>query len=80
LLWLGRVEGRGWRPRGFSGEELERLRGFPEIGREELIRFFTLTPADVEFIDPGRDRGPDDRLGLVILSPQVSIHDVHDLG
>ena len=39
--------------RVFSREELERLRGFPEIGREELIRFFTLTPADVEFIDPG---------------------------
>ncbi|WP_326795924.1 hypothetical protein OG946_10865 [Streptomyces sp. NBC_01808] len=27
----------------FAGEELERLRGFPEIGRDELARFFTLT-------------------------------------
>jgi hypothetical protein len=29
----------------FSDEELERLRSFPEIGRDELFRFFTLTPA-----------------------------------
>jgi hypothetical protein len=42
----------------FSDEDLERLRSFPEINREDLIRFFTLTPADVEFIDPGR--GPSD--------------------
>src|SRR5438876_4936643 len=50
--------------RVFSDEDLERLRSFPEINREELIRFFTLTPADVEFIDPGR--GPSDRLGLAV--------------
>jgi hypothetical protein len=43
--------------RVFSDKDLERLRSFPEINREELIRFFTLTPADVEFIDPGRGRG-----------------------
>jgi predicted transposase YdaD len=49
-----------------KNEELERLRSFPEINREELIRFFRLTAAaaDVEFIDPGRGRGPEDRLGL----------------
>nr|WP_207386396.1 DUF4158 domain-containing protein [Protofrankia symbiont of Coriaria ruscifolia] len=40
------------------------MRKFPEIGREELFRFFTLTPADVAFIDPGR--GPADRLGLAV--------------
>ena len=28
----------------FTDEELEGLRRFPEIGREELFRFFTLTP------------------------------------
>lgn len=50
----------------FSDEELERLRGFPEIGREELIWFFTLTPADAAFVDPGRGRGPADRLGLTL--------------
>jgi hypothetical protein len=50
----------------FTDEELERLRGFPEIGRDELARFFTLTPADVAFVDPGRGRGPADRLGLAI--------------
>ncbi len=41
----------------FADEELEALRRFPEIGRE-LFRFFTLTPADVAFVDPGRGRGP----------------------
>jgi hypothetical protein len=66
--------------RVFSKEELAQLRGFPEITRDELIRFFTLTPADRAFVDPGRGRSPRDRLGLVILSPQVSVHDVHDLG
>ena len=50
----------------FADEELERLRGFPEIGREELFRFFTLAPADVAFVDPGRGRGPADRLGLAV--------------
>ncbi len=34
----------------FSAVELERLRGFPEIDREELVRFFTLTPADAAFV------------------------------
>lgn len=50
----------------FSAEELERLRGFPEISREELISFFTLTSGDIEFINPGRGRGPADRLGLAV--------------
>jgi hypothetical protein len=50
----------------FADEELEGLRRFPEIGREELFRFFTLTPADVAFVDPGRGRGPADRLGLAV--------------
>ncbi len=50
----------------FTDEELEGLRRFPEIGREELFRFFTLTPADVAFVDPGRGRGPTDRLGLAV--------------
>jgi hypothetical protein len=52
--------------RTFTDEELEGLRAFPEIGREELFRFFTLTPADVAFVDPGRGRGPADRLGLAV--------------
>ena len=30
----------------FSAEELARLRGFPEITRAELIRYFTLTGPD----------------------------------
>lgn len=52
--------------RVFADEELERLRGFPEISREELFRFFTLNPADLAFVDPGRGRGPADRLGLAV--------------
>ncbi|MGH3529835.1 MAG: DUF4158 domain-containing protein, partial [Pseudonocardiaceae bacterium] len=34
----------------FSEAELGRLRGFPEITRAELIRYFTLTSADEEFL------------------------------
>ncbi len=52
--------------RVFADEELERLRGFPEISREGLFRYFTLTPADLGFVDPGRGRGPADRLGLAV--------------
>ena len=48
----------------FTDEELEDLRRFPEIGREELFRFFTLAPADLAFVDPGR--GPAHRLGLAV--------------
>ena len=48
----------------FSDAHLEQLRSFPDIDRDQLIRFFTLTPADVAFIDPGGGRGPTDRLGL----------------
>ncbi|WUI01454.1 DUF4158 domain-containing protein [Spirillospora sp. NBC_00431] len=36
------------------------------VGRDELIRFFALTPADVAFVAPGRGRGPADRLGLAV--------------
>ncbi|EGX61065.1 MULTISPECIES: DUF4158 domain-containing protein [Streptomyces] len=36
--------------RVFSDEELEGLRSFPAIGRDELIRYFTLPPADEAFL------------------------------
>ncbi|MBB4893332.1 hypothetical protein FHS39_002363 [Streptomyces olivoverticillatus] len=52
--------------RVFADDELERLRGFPEINKEELSRFFTLTPADLGFIDPGRGRSPKDRIGPAV--------------
>jgi len=52
--------------RVFSEEELVQLRGFPEITRDELIRFFTLTAADRAFVDPGRGRSPRERLGLAV--------------
>lgn len=51
--------------RVFADEELQRLRGFPEISREELIRYFTLTPADAAFV-ARRGRGPAVRLGLAV--------------
>ncbi len=38
--------------RMFSDDQLERLRSYPDIGRDDLIRQFPLTPADVAFIDP----------------------------
>lgn len=48
---------------------MERLRSFPDIGKEELIRHFTLTRPDLAFIDNlgrGGGRGPEARLGMVI--------------
>lgn len=51
--------------RVFADGELARLREFPEISREELFRFFTLTSADVAFVAP-RGRGPAVRLGLAV--------------
>lgn len=41
----------------FSDEELQRLRGFPEIGRAELIRYFTLAAADEMFVRKFRGQG-----------------------
>lgn len=43
-----------------------RLREFPEISREELFRFFTLTPADIAFVAPGG--GGDRRISSVLRS------------
>jgi len=50
----------------FSREQYEQLRSFPEISRDELFRYFTLTPADVGFVDPGGGRGPAGRLGIAV--------------
>jgi hypothetical protein len=51
--------------RFLSDEQLERLRSFPDIGREELNKYFTLTPREHGFLDaPGR--GPEGRLGLAV--------------
>ena len=48
----------------FSEDELAQLRGFPEPGRADLIRFFTLAAADVAFLR--KFRGPDKVLGAVV--------------
>ncbi|MFF3671179.1 DUF4158 domain-containing protein [Microtetraspora malaysiensis] len=50
----------------FSEEQLEQLRSFPEISADELIRYFTPTPADVAFVDPGRGRRSVDQLGMLV--------------
>src|SRR5450756_753757 len=50
----------------FSREQYEQLRSFPEISRDELFRYFTLTSADAAFVDPGAGRGPGDRLGIAV--------------
>src|SRR5712692_174671 len=50
----------------FSDDQLDHLRSFPDIGKDDLIRYFTLTGSDVAFVDPGRGRGPGDRLGLAV--------------
>src|SRR5664280_618317 len=41
----------------FSNEKLEQLRGFPEVNHAELIRHFTLTPADEMFVRKFRGQG-----------------------
>ncbi|WP_418114570.1 DUF4158 domain-containing protein [[Actinomadura] parvosata] len=60
LTWAGEAR---WQPE-YSPTWRSRLRSFPEISREELIRFFTLTAADVESIDFGGNGGLADGLGL----------------
>jgi len=50
----------------FGALALVQLRGFPEITRDELIRFFTRTAADRAFIDPGRGRSPRERFGPAV--------------
>ncbi len=40
----------------FSEAELERQLGFPEVDREQLVRYFTLTPTDEAFVRPTGDR------------------------
>ncbi|GAA4479678.1 Tn3-like element TnAs1 family transposase [Rhodococcus olei] len=52
--------------RVFAGEELQRLREFPEISCEELFRYFTLTPTDLAFVAP-QGRGAGVRLGLSVI-------------
>ena len=50
----------------FSQDQLEQLRSFPEISRDELIRYFTLAAGDVAFVDTGRGRGAPDGLGMLV--------------
>lgn len=48
----------------FSEADEERLRGFPEIGLDELIQFFTLTRQDQAFVQAYR--GGANRLGVAV--------------
>ncbi len=48
----------------FSQDELAQLRGFPEPARTELIRYFTLAPADEAFVR--KFRGPGMVLGAAV--------------
>src|SRR5665647_1882964 len=54
------------RARGGEGHSSRSVAGFPDIGQDELVRFFTLTPADVEFVASCRGRGPAQGLGLAV--------------
>ena len=49
-----------------KGIPRDQLRGFPDIGQDELVRFFTLTPADVEFVASRRARDTAQGLGLAV--------------
>ena len=48
----------------FSADELAQMRGFPEPERAELIRYFTLTPADEAFVQ--KFRGRENVLGAAV--------------
>jgi hypothetical protein len=49
-----------------TGIPRDQLRGFPDIGQDELVRFFTLMPADVEFVASRRARDTAQGLGLAV--------------
>ncbi|MFQ6328303.1 DUF4158 domain-containing protein [Nocardia sp. CWNU-33] len=51
--------------RVFADEELERLRG-PGDQPRRADPVFTLAPADLAVVDPGRVQGPADRSGSAI--------------
>ncbi len=52
---------------GFLSEtQIGQLRGFPSISGDELLRHFTLTPAEIDFVAPGRGRSPSQRLGMAV--------------
>jgi len=48
----------------FSPKELAELRGFPDIGRDELVRYFTPTAAELTFLKA--KRSPMTMLGVAI--------------
>jgi len=48
----------------FSEDELAQLRGFPEPARAELIRYFTLAPADEAFVR--KFRAQDNVMGVAV--------------
>jgi hypothetical protein len=49
-----------------KGIPRDQLRGFPTSGQDELVRFFTLMPADVEFVASRRARDTAQGLGLAV--------------
>ena len=51
---------------GGEGHSSRSVAGVPDIGQDELVRFFTLMPADVEFVASRRARGPAQGLGLAV--------------
>ena len=48
----------------FSPKELAELRGFPDIGRDELVRYFTPAAAELTFLKA--KRSPTTMLGVAI--------------
>jgi hypothetical protein len=48
----------------FSEEELAQFRGFPEVSRVDLVRYFTLSSADKLFVRTFR--GPANVLGVAV--------------
>lgn len=52
--------------RFLSETQVEQLQGFPSISDDELLRHFTLTADDIDFIAPGRGRDASQRLGIAV--------------
>ncbi|MBC7560838.1 MAG: DUF4158 domain-containing protein [Dermatophilaceae bacterium] len=60
---MARNDARSGRRKGHSSRSVA---GVPDIGQDELVRFFTLMPADVEFVASRRARDPARGLGLCL--------------
>ena len=65
-LWAPHLAQNDARAGGGEGHSSRSVAGVPDIGQDELVRFFTLMPADVEFVASRRARDTAQGLGLAV--------------